>query len=408
MDQREVFGVELRRRRVAAGKSLKALSAELNYSKGHISKIETGATRPTTQFARLADAVLAADGALSRLVPHDSAHDSPGGAPEADPFPLNLDVPDLRVNRAAAEAVAEDDATEVLLRVQFDTIREMGKRVEPRLVIPTLTAQLQSLRAVLLAARQPEARRRLGLLAARYVEYLGWMAQEAGLRDEATRRTMQFAALAVDAGDPGLASYALVRRAELAMYAGDAISTIELAQRALADPHADPRIRGLALHRLAQGYAQRGEYSLSRTALDDADLALAESSDSGPGGPVIGSSTIADLGGVVAGWCLYDLGRPAEAADLLELALSRTAPEARRARALHGVRLALAHEAAGELDRMYATAMRALDDARPLGSATVRSQLQRLSWAVQRRHGHPPARELHLEITAALHDGDPM
>lgn len=403
MDQREVFGVELRKRRVAAGKSLRGLSGELHYSKGHISKIETGATRPTPQFARLADAVLAADGELSRLVPHDE----PGTALAADPFPSHLDVPELRVSRGAAEAVAEDDATEVLLRTQFDTIREMGKRVEPRLVIPVLTAQLQSLHAVLSAARQPEARRRLGLLTARYAEYLGWMAQEAGLREEATKRTMQFAALAVEIGDPGLASYALVRRAELAMYAGDAISTIELAQRALADPHADARIRGLALHRLAQGYAQRGEYSLSRTALDDADVALAvSSSDAGPGGPVLGPSTVADLGGVVAGWCLYDLGRPAEAAELLERALSRTAPDSRRARALHGVRLALAHEAAGELDRMCDAAMRALADALPLGSATVRSQLQRLSWAVQRRHGHPPARDLHLAITAFLHDGE--
>lgn len=403
MDQSGVFGVELRRRRIAAGKSLRALSGDLHYSKGHISKIETGLKRPTAQFARLADAVLGADGALSGLVPTDP----PGAAHEDEPVPLEPDVPELRVSRGAVEAAAEDDATEVLLRAQFDSARDMGRRLEPQLVIPALTAQLKTLQAVLRGARQPGARRRLGLLAAQSVEYLGWMAQEAGMPEEAKRRTTQFAALAVNAGDRGSAAYALVRRAELAMYAGDAISTVELARQALADPHAPARVRGLALHRLAQGHALRGEYSPCRTALDDAERALAESSDVEPGGLTIGSSTISDLGGVAAGWCLYDLGRPAEAAELLERALARTRPEARRALALHGARLALAYEAAGELDRMCEAAMRALEAARPLGSATVRSQLARLSWAVQRRHGHRPARELHVEIIAALHDGDP-
>ncbi|QQQ78187.1 helix-turn-helix domain-containing protein [Saccharothrix sp. 6-C] len=399
-----MFGVELRRRRVAAGKSLMALSGDLHYSKGHISKIETGMKQPTAQFARLADAVLDADGALSRLVPADL----PDTTSQDDPLVPLWDLPQLRVSRTAAETVAEDDATEQLLRAQFDGIRDMGKRLAPELVIPALTAQIQVVQAVLRGARNPETRRRLGLLAARSVEYMGWMAQEAGMQEESKKRTMQFAALAVAAGDPGLASYGLVRRAELAMYVGDAISTVELAQRALRDPHADARIRGLALHRLAQGYAQRGEYSLCRAALDDAERALDESSsDAGPGGPVLGSSTIADLGAVVAGWCLYDLGRPAEAAELLERALSRTQPEARRARALHGARLALAYEAAGELDRMCETALQALEAARPLGSTTVRSQLSRLSWAVQRRHSHRPARELHVEIIAALHD-DPV
>ncbi|GAA3459468.1 helix-turn-helix domain-containing protein [Saccharothrix longispora] len=401
MGQSEAFGVELRRRRVAAGKSLKALSSELNYSKGHISKIETGAKQPTTQLARLADAALDANGALSSLVREDRL----GTPPETDHPVVLLDLPDIAVNRRAAEAVSEDVAVESLMRTQFDTLREMGKRIDPGLVIPLLTAQLQSLHAVLLAARQPEARRRLGLLTARYVEYLGWMAQEAGMQEEAKRRTAQFAALAAEAGDRGLAAYALVRRAELAMYAGDAISTVDMARRALADPHADFRVRGLALHRLAQGYAQHGEYELCRAALDDAEQALAESSSTGPGGPVLGSSTITDLGAVTAGWCLYDLGRPAQAAELLERALSRIAPEAWRARALHSARLALAYEAAGELDRMCEMAMQALEAARPLGSATVRSQLERLWWAVQRRHGHRPARELHVEITAALHDG---
>ncbi|WP_440902141.1 helix-turn-helix domain-containing protein [Actinosynnema sp.] len=438
MTQHEAFGIELRRRRNAAGLSLQDLAKELNYSKGHLSKIETGAKAPTPQLARQADAVLSAGGELSRLAPA-----APVGHPrQAVPAPRHEAPPLPRARRSELEAATEDPAVARGLRLQFDTIRDLGKRMSPRLVQPMLHGSLVSLRDMLAAAGEAGAKRQVALMTARFVEYAGWMAQEAGRREEAVALTLESAALAELAGDPGLAAYALVRRAELAMYAGAAQQTIALAERALADPHATARVRGLAEHRLAQGYAQLGEEARCRAALERAAALLAEAEAPEPAlpeetlaratvlvppaagradeaasglvvatatgrgaAPVVGSSTVAALDAVVTGWCLYDLGRPAEAARLLERGLAGTSPEARRARALYGVRLALAHEAAGELDRMHEVALESLDTARALGSETVRSQLRNLAWMVQRRHSHRPSRDLHVEITAALQDG---
>ena len=66
--QRTLFGAELRRMRNAAGMSLTKMAGLLHYSKGYVSKIETGLKQPTQDFARRCDALLEADGRLAELV----------------------------------------------------------------------------------------------------------------------------------------------------------------------------------------------------------------------------------------------------------------------------------------------------------------------------------------------------
>jgi transcriptional regulator with XRE-family HTH domain len=63
------FGAELRRLRTAAGLSLTGLAGLVHYSKGYLSKIETGHQRPHPDLARRCDAVLDAAGTLTALVP---------------------------------------------------------------------------------------------------------------------------------------------------------------------------------------------------------------------------------------------------------------------------------------------------------------------------------------------------
>jgi len=65
------FGPELllRRLRVAADLFLTRLAGLLHYSKGHLSKIETGLKRPTPGLAQRCDALLNARDALAALVP---------------------------------------------------------------------------------------------------------------------------------------------------------------------------------------------------------------------------------------------------------------------------------------------------------------------------------------------------
>src|SRR6266700_6179178 len=66
-----VFGTELRRMRRAAGISLADLAARVHYSKGYLSRVETGCQSASHAVAQQCDTVLDAGGALMALVPQD-------------------------------------------------------------------------------------------------------------------------------------------------------------------------------------------------------------------------------------------------------------------------------------------------------------------------------------------------
>ncbi|MFF4407335.1 helix-turn-helix domain-containing protein [Streptomyces sp. NPDC001404] len=61
------FGEELKRLRLAAGWSQAELALRTNYTKPHISKVETGTRAPTPEFARACDKALDASGRLVKL-----------------------------------------------------------------------------------------------------------------------------------------------------------------------------------------------------------------------------------------------------------------------------------------------------------------------------------------------------
>src|SRR6266545_1085382 len=64
-----IFGAELRRRRLNAGLSLTGLARLSHYSKGYLSRIETGAVAPNRKIAWICDSALGAGGALAAVVP---------------------------------------------------------------------------------------------------------------------------------------------------------------------------------------------------------------------------------------------------------------------------------------------------------------------------------------------------
>ncbi|GAB3498918.1 ATP-binding protein [Amycolatopsis cihanbeyliensis] len=68
-DRQDTFGAELRRLRLAAGLSLTRLAERVHYSKGYLSKVETGAAAPNMSLALLCDAEFHTAGALVALVP---------------------------------------------------------------------------------------------------------------------------------------------------------------------------------------------------------------------------------------------------------------------------------------------------------------------------------------------------
>lgn len=76
------FGAELRRRREAAGLSLTEFAASTHFTKGYLSKIETGQARPNRTLAGICDRSLDAGGRLLALVP-----ETPQSSAEAASLP---------------------------------------------------------------------------------------------------------------------------------------------------------------------------------------------------------------------------------------------------------------------------------------------------------------------------------
>ncbi len=284
----------------------------------------------------------------------------------------------------------------------FDQMRRLGQTSAPGTLLPLLTVQTHTL-GDLAAQADAVNRSRLLVLAARYAEYAGWMAQEAGDNSLALWWTAQAVELAEAGGDRYLASYALVRRALVAFYAGDATRTVQFVGPAQASG-LPPRIRGLAAQREAQGHALAGDDYACRRSLDRARdmLAVADVETDG-GAPVLGTVSLADPAAMVTGWCLYDLGRADQAAEVFDRECPRIPAPAVRSRARYGVRRALAHAASGEPERACDVASELLPFVPALRSATIQADVRRLARELQRFRASRSVRDLQSLLATALH-----
>ncbi|MED7949349.1 helix-turn-helix domain-containing protein [Streptomyces sp. BE303] len=446
MNASSEFGPELRRRRLAAGLTLTRLAELLNYSKGHLSKIECGRKVPPPDLARRCDACLGAGGELEVLAPSGTANGREtgvDGGPSGDESPLlrvdrdgvrwpgglgrrqllaagatsvlGLGVAGIGTPRPGDSAVAAgampdgapaDLAPVGIFRAQFDQMRLLGQSVDPVLLLPMLTVQTHTLRELAVQAATAE-RTELLTLAARYAEYAGWMAQESGDDQSALWWTARAVELAEAGGDRHLASYALVRRALVTFYAGDASQTVELVAAA-QDGRLPPRIRGLAAQREAQGHALAGDRTASFRSLDRARELLARAAaDDGTGEPVLGTGNLADPAAMVTGWCLHDLGHPAQAAEVLDRECLRIPPHAVRSRARYGLRRSLAHAAAGEVEHACALAAELLPSVTVLRSATITTDVARLARELTRFRANRAVLDLQPALAGALHPRQP-
>ncbi|MFJ8002378.1 helix-turn-helix domain-containing protein [Streptomyces sp. NPDC096310] len=414
LEKPSTFGSQLRQARLAAGMTLAELAAFVHFSKGQLSKVETGRKRPGSELARLCDAALDQRGALIALIPESrrgGKSSDDGHAPSSPWAPpgrrqmlsagagsvLGVAAPPARL---PAAPLAEGSLLDVSTAL-FDQFRRLGQTAPPGAVLPALTEQTRTLRA--LAARSG-ARTGRGLLTlcARYAEFAGWMAQEAGADGTALRWTEHAVELAAESDDTSLASYALVRRGLVAYYRGDAADTIDLARGALSDrlPY---RIRGLAAQREAQGHALAGDRTACLRALDHARGLLAKAeTEQDTTAPVIGTTHLSDPVAMITGWCLLDLGHPRHAAQVLDEEIQRIPAKAMRTRARYGARRALAHALAGEVDHACAISHELLSTAHTVASATIAQDLRSLSRTLGRHPRNPAVRELAPLLAFAL------
>ncbi|MEU7865255.1 helix-turn-helix transcriptional regulator [Dactylosporangium sp. NPDC049140] len=405
----EKFGPEMRRLRLAAGWSLSRLADEVHYHKSHLSKIENGVQLPSPEFARAVDNAFKAKGGLAGLAeaPAPARGRRAGRAPRRPGDGVEVvyvarDGAGGFADRFAWPAAGGPDAGHdhyEWYRLMFDMLRGRGQATAPSSLLPHLILHTRELEAAAGAATGT-AGPPLWQLAARYAEYTGWMAQESGNDEHARYWTDRAVELADEGGDRSLRGYALVRRAELAMYQLRHEETVALAQQAQR-LDCGSRVRGLAAQREAQGYAIGGSVSQCHRALERAERWLSEPETRGPL-PALGTTNVTDLNDMAAGFSLVDLGDAARAAGLLRDQLERTPPYAYRMRARIGARYALALVGVGDVERGCAEARRVLQWCAATGSATIAADLRRLSRELNRWSSRPHVRELLPELAAAV------
>ncbi|MFF8015734.1 helix-turn-helix domain-containing protein [Streptomyces sp. NPDC007929] len=423
--QAPTFGEELRRRRNESGKSLTDMARLVHATRSHLSKVERGLRKPSVELARACDAKLHADGRLLALLPAAARkrkeHPASRGG---DGVPWSLSVsadgestftacdPEALADGHASAAMAHwavvpgaREAVSVqaslpVFHAVFDEYRRLGQCSGPALVIPLSSTATGALRGLAHSAA-PASRAAVLRLAARFAEYTGWMWQEAGDDRAARWWTEQAARLAASCGDHEMAAYTLLRRAELALYQGDAQTTVDLAEAAGRQARG-LRTRELAAQREAQGYALMGSETQCRRALDRGAELVAAARPQTDDTPALGSTHLPDLAAFVAAWCLRELGESEAAVALLDAGQDTIAPHALRARARHGARLALALADADEVERACAVARSVAQDVQTTDSATVRADLRQLRSSLATRRKHPAVRDLLPVITASL------
>lgn len=384
------FGVELRRARLRAGVSLRELAARVHYSKGHLSKIENGTKRATGDLAMRCDAALDAEGRLAALGATNPS--APVPALPAPPYPVRSDL-----GRAPA---GDDPETLATLEAIFVQARRLGRGASPHVVLPGLLGQARMIQG-LAGASRPAARGRLLALAAVHAEYAGWMAQESGDADGARWWTDATVRLATAAGDLDMVRYGRVRQAELSLYRGELPSAIAMLAEAQEGP-TTARVAGLAAQWQAQAYALSHDHRRWRTAMDRAAELLVEPDETGT---ALGSSSVRNGHALATGWCLLELGRPEDAAELLDRELPLVPAQARRAAARFGARRALAYAAAGAPDTAVALLPDLLVLATQVDSATVRVDLRRLRHELVRWDARPAVARACTDLADVLLPG---
>ncbi|MER5484456.1 helix-turn-helix transcriptional regulator [Streptomyces sp. NPDC002812] len=415
MSTTSLFGPELRRLRQEAGLTLTEFAAALNYDKGHLSKVERGERLASPELAQRCDAFLGANGELHGLAVRPGTDSCTSETPTA-PSPWLVGrrellaagtgaLIDLGLKRAGQPSPVTDPLLPSF-HAQFDQLRRLGQSTAPKVLLPLLEIQTRTVTGLAADSSSAATRASTLLLASRFAEFTGWMAQEAGDSRAALGWTGEAAELARAGGDPYLGSYALVRRALVTLYGGDAVGTVGLARRAQSG-ELPPRIRGLAAQREAQGHALAGEERACLRSLERARELLGSDDARSSAGPVIGTTHVSDPAAMTTGWCLYDLGRPKAAADVLDQECRRLPPHALRTRARYGFRRSLAHAASGEVEHACTIAGELLGLMPVVPSATVNSDVRRLARELSRFRSSRPVRDLQpvlARVLAPAHD----
>ncbi|MFF3127074.1 helix-turn-helix domain-containing protein [Streptomyces sp. NPDC057908] len=369
------FGVVLATLRARRGWSVREFARRVNVSEGQICNLESGVRNPTPAVAAACDAAFGTGGELVELA----------GA-----------------GRRGARAVDVVEAGPVVAGYErvLGELKDIGRSTGPRFV----TASMKSITRILTDAGPHavgEQRAEIWLLASRFAEYTGWMAQEGGNPAEALRWTNLAVRWGAQGGDETVAAYALVRKAFIAQHRGDACAAIAFAEQAAGHPAANPVIRAHAARRAAQGHARRGDEGACREALEQFKGHAAEViGDQAPHwGPRIENGNPR----LIEASCMLSLRRFESAADLFAAEHRRRSaiPADSNSQARFAVRQATALAGVGRLDDACQIVEATLPMIKRIDSATVRVELGRFVEQARPQRAGPGQLAL-IDASAAL------
>ncbi|MDH2390587.1 helix-turn-helix transcriptional regulator [Streptomyces sp. HNM0663] len=343
------FGVVLATLRARRGWSVREFARRAHVSEGQICNLESGVRNPTPAVAAACDAAFGTGGQLVELAGAGRRGARTEGIVEAGSLVSGYE------------------------RVLWE-LKDIGRSTGPRFV----TASMKSITRILTDAG-PHAvggqRAEIWLLASRFAEYTGWMAQEAGNPAEALRWTNLAVRWGAHGGDETVAAYALVRKAFIAQHRGDTDAAIGFADQAAGHPAANPVIRAHAARRAAQGHARRGDAGACREALERFRSHAAEViGDRTPHwGPRIENGNLR----LIEASCMLSLRRFELAAELFAAERRRwpAVPSDSNSQARFAVRQATSLAGAGRLDGACQIVEATLPVIKRIDSATVRAEL---------------------------------
>ncbi|MFE3149969.1 helix-turn-helix domain-containing protein [Streptomyces sp. NPDC059218] len=369
------FGVVLATLRARRGWSVREFAQRANVSEGQICNLESGLRNPTPAVAAACDAAFGTGGELAELA----------GAGRRG---------------TCAEDVVEAGPVLAGYERVLSELKGIGRSTGPRFV----TASMKSITRILTDAGPHavgEQRAEIWLLASRFAEYTGWMAQEAGNPAEALRWTNLAVRWGAQGGDETVAAYALVRKAFIAQHRGDTDAAIGFADQAARHPAANPVIRAHAARRSAQGHARRGDAEACREALQRFRSHAAEVNGDRTAhwGPRIENGNPR----LIEASCMLSLRQFEPAADLFAAERRRlpAVPADSNSQARFAVRQATALAGVGRLDDACQTVEATMPVIKRIDSATVRAELRRFVEQARTRRASPGQLAL-ITASAAL------
>ncbi len=242
------------------------------------------------------------------------------------------------------------------------------------------------------------ARRELRQLQSEYAEHVSWLSRESGDLTGCRQWADRAAVWALEAGDTSMATYMMLRTANLALDQGDHVRAIELATAARnVSWTIPPVLQGVAAAYEARGHALTGVVVGEQL---DAAAQLIAASRPQDDPPYLRFYT-PDFADVQRATCYVDAGRPGQAVTILQSKITALPVSHRRDRAVYLARLGAAHAADRVPDAAAYAGLGALADARRSASEHVLSELDQLDDSLVRRWPkQPQVRQFHEALRA--------